>query len=175
MFRSFLNVNKLRNKFNKILFEQIAVELSNLIDEIEIKSNACRRRLNKFENFRIILAKQQLYLFHLSQTFQFLIKIAVNDTYNDSFFDDAKFEFDYQKRIRIVMQNFNQNFANNIVKRNHCREIINSKNTNCIFKNVIAIIKDKFIDHIQHLMKRTKDRKLSKIFNFMIVSNLFLK
>ena len=127
MSRSLLNINKLRNKFNNILFEQIAVKLFNLIDKIEIKSNVCRNRLNKFENFRIILKKQQFYLFHLNQKFQSLIKIAMNDTYNDSIFDDFKFEFDYQKRIRIVIQNFNLNFANNIVKRNHCHQIVDSK------------------------------------------------
>ena len=175
MSRSLLNIDKLKNRLSKILFEQIAAELSSLIDEIEIKSNVCRSRLNKFENFRIILTKQQLYLFHFNQLFQSLIKFAVNDTYNDSFFEDAKSEFDYQKRIQTVMQNLNLNFANEIVRRDHYREVIDSKNTNHIFTDVVSITKNEFIDYVQHLMRRTKDRKLPKIFNSMIVSNLFLK
>lgn len=72
----------------------------------------------------------------------------MNNTYNDSFFDDAKFGLSYQKRIRVVIQNLNLNFANKIAKRDHCREIINSKNTSRISKDVILIIKDKFIDYI---------------------------
>ena len=57
MFSSFLNVNKLRNKFNKISIEQIIIEFFNLINEIEIKSNVRCSRLNKFENSRAILTK----------------------------------------------------------------------------------------------------------------------
>ena len=90
MSRSLLNINKLRNKFNKILLEQIAVKLLNLIDEIEVKSSVCRNRLNKLENSRVTLKKQQFYLFHLNQAFQSLIKAAMNNTYNDSIFDDFK-------------------------------------------------------------------------------------
>ncbi len=47
MFWSLLGVNKLRSKLSKILLEQIVVELSSLIDEIEVKSSVCRSQLNK--------------------------------------------------------------------------------------------------------------------------------
>ncbi len=99
----------------------------------------------------------------------------MNNTYNDLFFDDAKSKSNYQKRIRVVIQNLNLDFANKIVKRDHCREIIDSKNISRISKDVILIIKDKFINHIQHLMKRIKDQELLETFNSMIVSNLFLE
>ena len=45
--RSLLGVDKLRNRLSKVLLRQIAAELPSLIDEIEIKSNACRSRLDK--------------------------------------------------------------------------------------------------------------------------------
>ena len=45
--RSLLGVDKLRNRLSKVLLRQIAAELPSLIDEIEIKSNACRSRLGK--------------------------------------------------------------------------------------------------------------------------------
>jgi hypothetical protein len=175
MSRSLLGVNKLRSRLSKVLLEQITAKLSSLIDEIEVKSSACRSRLNKLGDPRAILADQQLYLFHISQAFQSLIKAAMDGTYNDLFFVDAKSGPGYQKRIRAVMQNLNLDFADNIARRGHCREITDSKDTSHISKDVISIIRDRFIDHIQHLMKRIKGRELPGTFNPMIVSDLFLE
>ena len=175
MARSLLGVNKLRSRLSKVLLGQIAAELPSLIDEIGVKSSACRSRLDKLGDPRATLAEQQLYLFHLSQSFQSLVKAAVDGTYNDPFFDDAKSGPGYQKRIRAVMQNLNLDFADSIARRGHYREVTNSKDTSCISKDVIPITRDKFIDHIQHLMKRIKGRELPGTFNPMIVSDLFLE
>jgi len=175
MSRSLLGVNKLRSRLSKVLLGQIAAELPSLIDEIEVKSSACRSRLDKLGDPRATLADQQLYLFHISQAFQSLVKAAVDGTYNDPFFVDAKSGPGYQKRIRAVMQNLNLDFADNIARRGHCREITDSKDTSHISKDVISITRDRFIDHIQHLMKRTKGRELPGTFNPMIVSDLFLE
>jgi hypothetical protein len=60
--------------------------------------------LDKLGDPRATLAEQQLYPFHLSQLFQSLVKAAVDGTYNNPFFGDAKSEPGYQKRIRAVMQ-----------------------------------------------------------------------
>ena len=172
---SLLGVDNLRSRLSKVLLGQIAAELPSLIDEIDIKSSACRNRLDKLGDPRATLAEQQLYLFQLSQSFQFLVKAAVDGTYNDPFFGDAKSELGYQKRIRAVMQNLNLDFADNISRRGHCRKVTESKNTNHISKDVIPITRDEFMDHIQHLMKRTKGRELPGTFNPMIVSDLFLE
>ena len=175
MSQSLLGVDKLRSRLSKVLLGQIAAELPSLIDEINIKSSACRNRLDKLEDSRATLTEQQRYLFQLSQSFQSLVKAAVNNTYNDPFFRDAKSELGYQKRIRAVIQNLNLNFADNISRRGHCRKVTESKNTSHISENVIPITGDKFINHIQHLIKRTKGRELPGTFNPMIVSDLFLK
>lgn len=175
MSRSLLGVDTLRSRLSKVLLGQIAAELPSLIDEIDIKSSACRNRLDKLGDPRATLTEQQLYLFQLSQSFQSLVKAAVDGTYNDPFFGDAKSELGYQKRIRAVMQNLNLDFADNISRRGHCRKVTESKNTSHISKDVIPISRDKFIDHIQHLMKRTKGRELPGTFNPMIVSDLFLE
>lgn len=175
MSRSLLGVDKLRSRLSKVLLGQIAAELPSLIDEIEIKSSACRNRLDKLGDPRATLAEQQLYLFQLSQSLQSLVKAAVDGTYNDPFFGDAKSEPGYQKRIRAVMQNLNLDFADNISRRGHCREVTESKHTSHISKEVIPITRDQFIDRIQHLMKRTRGRELPGTFNPMIVSDLFLE
>ena len=173
--RSLLGVDKLRSRLSKVLLGQIAAELPSLIDEIEVKSNACRSQLDKLGEPRVTLAEQQLYLLRLSQSFQSLTKAAVDGTYNDPFFKDAKSESGYQKRIRAVMQNLSLDFADEIARQGHCREIVDSKDTSHISRDVIPISRDKFIDHVQNLTKRTKGRELPGTFNPMIVSDLFLE
>ena len=175
MSRSLLGVDKLRSRLSKVLLGQIAAELPSLIDEIDIKSSARRNRLDKLGDPRATLAEQQLYLFQLSQSFQSLVRAAVDGTYNDPFFGDAKSELGDQKRIRAVMQNLNLDFADNISRRGRRRKVTESKNTDHISKDVIPITRDKFIDHLQHLMKRTKGRELPGTFNPMIISDLFLE
>ena len=125
--RSLLGINKLRSRLSKVLLGQIAVELPSLIDEIGVKSSACRSRLDKLGDPRATLEEQQLYLFHLSQAFQSLVKAAVDGTYNDPVFGDPKSGPGYQKRIRAVVQNLNLDFADNIARRGHCRQVADSE------------------------------------------------
>ena len=61
------------------------------------------------------------------------------------------------------MQNLNLDFVDNIARRGHCREVTDSKDASHISKDVIPITRDKFIDYIQHLMKRTKGREFSPL------------
>ena len=57
MSRSLLGVNKLRSRLSKVLLGQIAAELPSLIDEIGVKSSACRSRLDKLGDPRATLAE----------------------------------------------------------------------------------------------------------------------
>ena len=175
MSRSLLGVANLRSRLSKVLLAQIAAELPSLIDEIEVKSSACSERLDRLGKPRATLAEQTVYLFQLSQSFQSLVKVAVDGTYNDPFFGDARSETGYQKRIRAVIQNLNQDFADDIARRGHRREITDSKDKSRISKDVIPLSRDEYIDHVKELMKRTKSRELPGTFNPMIVSDLFLE
>lgn len=173
--RSLLGVDKLRKRLSKVLLGQIAAELPSLIDEIEIKSKACRSRLDKLGKPRATLDEQRLYLLHISQSFQSLIKASVDGTYNDPFFEDAESQPGYQKRIRAVVQNLNLDFAERIARRGHRREIVDSPNKTAVPRGVTATTREEFMDHIQHLMRRTKGRELPGTFNPMIVADLFLE
>ena len=175
MSRSILGVENLRSRLSKVLLAQIAAELPSLIDEIEVKSSACRDRLARLGKPRATLAEQQLYLFQLSQSFQSLVKAAVDGTYNHPFFGDARSEPGYQKRIRAVVQNLNQDFADDIAERGHRREITESNDRVRISVEVIFLSRDEYIDHVKDLMKRTRSRELPGTFNPMIVSDLFLE
>jgi hypothetical protein len=173
--RSLLGVDKLRKRLSKVLLGQIATELPSLIDEIEIKSKACRSRLDKLGEPRATLDEQRLYLLHISQSFHSLIKASVDGTYNDPFFEDAESEPGYQKRIRAVVQNLNLDFAERIARKGHRREIVDSPKKTAVPKGVTAATREEFMDHIQHLMRRTKGRELPGTFNPMIVADLFLE
>ena len=175
MSRSLLGVEKLRSRLSKVLLAQIAAELPSLIDEIEVKSSSCRDRLARLGKPRATLAEQQLYLFQLGQSFQSLVKAAVDGTYNDPFFGDARSESGYQKRIRAVTQNLNQDFADDITRRGHRREVTESNDKDRIPTDVIPLSRNEYIDHVKDLMKRTKSRELPGTFNPMIVSDLFLE
>lgn len=173
--RSLLGVDKLRKRLSKVLLRQIAAELPSLIDEIEIKSNACRSRLDKLGEPRATLDEQRLYLLHISQSFQSLIKASVDGTYNDPFFEDAQSEPGYQKRIRAVVQNLNLDFAKHIARQGHRCEIVKSTGNTPVSRSVISTTREEFMDHIEHLMQRTRGRELPGTFNPMIVADLFLE
>lgn len=53
-------------ELSKVLLGQIAAELPSLVDEIEIKSKACRGRLDKLGEPRATLEEQRLYLLYIS-------------------------------------------------------------------------------------------------------------
>ncbi len=119
--------------------------------------------------------EQRLYLLHISQSFHSLIKASVDGTYNDPFFEDAESESGYQKRIRAVVQNLNQDFAKRIARRGHRREIVDFPRETSVSRGVTVTTREEFMDHIQHLMQRTKGRELPGTFNPMIVTDLFLE
>ncbi|KAL2048579.1 hypothetical protein N7G274_000491 [Stereocaulon virgatum] len=131
-----------------------------LIDEIEIKSNACRSRLDKLGEPRPTFDEQQRYLLRISQSFQSLVKASVDGTYNDPFFNNAESETGYQKRIRAVTQNLNLDFAEDLARRGHRRETTGSKDKTRLSGGVVPVTRDEFLDHIQRLMWRTRGRDL---------------
>ena len=108
---SILGIVPLRERLSKVLLVQIAAELPSLVEEIELKSAACRTGLGKLGQPRASIEEQRQYLITLSQACQALTKAAVDGTYNDDFFGDAKTDAGYQKRIRAVVQNLNQSFS----------------------------------------------------------------
>ncbi|CZR52530.1 related to vacuolar sorting protein VPS1, dynamin, and related proteins [Phialocephala subalpina] len=173
--RPLLGIDKLRKRLSKVLLGQIAAELPSLINEIEIKSDACRSRLDKLGKPRATLDEQRLYLLHISQSFQSLIKASVDGTYNDPFFEDANSEPGYRKRIRAVVQNLNLEFAEHIARQGHRRQITDPVGQTHVPKGVTPTTRDEFMDHIQHLMRRTRGRELPGTFNPMIVADLFLE
>lgn len=165
---SSLGIESLRERLSGLLLAQIAAELPSLIAEIKSKSDFCQSQLEKLGKPRITLEEQRLYLLELSESCQFLTKAAVDGSYNDPFFGDARTDAGYQKRLRAVIQNLNRAFADTIVKKGHRYTIIDSPG-----RNGTTISRTMFMDHIEHLINRTRGRELPGTYNPMIVADLF--
>ncbi|KAH8704459.1 P-loop containing nucleoside triphosphate hydrolase protein [Phaeosphaeriaceae sp. PMI808] len=175
---SSLGISPLRERLSKLLLAQIAAELPSLIEEIELKSAACDTQLQRLGQPRANVNEQRHYLLNLSQKCQSLTKEAVDGTYSNHFFGNAQTNNGYQKRIRAVVQNLNQNFAETMAREGHYYAISDpSVEVVPRFRTskVKAITRGRFLDRIEDLMKRTRGRELPGTFNPMIISDLFLE
>lgn len=170
-----LGISKLNSRLSKVLLNQIAQELPNVINEISSKLKHCNEQLEKLGQPRTTLNEQRLYLVQISQAFQTLVKAAVDGTYNDVFFGDPETEKGYQQRIRAVIQNLNRDFAKKITECGHYRHVISSTTFVALPGGINAISRAEFVDHIQKLMLRTRGRELPCTFSPMIVTSLFLE
>lgn len=173
-----LGIAQLRERLSKLLLGQIAAELPSLIDDIKAKCTECQSQLRKLGEPRATIEEQRLYLLNLGQTCQTLIKAAVDGTYNHDFFGDAKTDAGYQKRIRAVVQNMNQSFAEDMAREGHHFIITDSSSAPLEDESdleVETITRSAYLDRIESLMKRTRGRELPGTFHPMIISDLFLE
>ncbi|KAJ5471810.1 hypothetical protein N7539_008753 [Penicillium diatomitis] len=108
---SIAGIEILRMRLSKVLLSLIATELPNLIRKIKKKFGQCRFWLRRLGEPRITIDEQRSYLLNISQSLQELMKVATDRTYNDLFFGDARSSNGYHKRIRAIVQNFNEEFA----------------------------------------------------------------
>ncbi|KAI0880006.1 P-loop containing nucleoside triphosphate hydrolase protein [Annulohypoxylon maeteangense] len=168
---SMLGINELRKKLSNVLLRQIAFELPSLIREINLKLDDSREDLEKLGEPRRTLDEQRLRLLQISEEFQSLVERSISGTYNSAFFEDAETDQGYQERIRAVIQALNKEFAEGLVKRGHRREIGSGKQESPNDPELVT--RDKFLDHVENIMQRTRGRELPGIFSSMIVADLF--
>ncbi|KAF9882884.1 hypothetical protein FE257_004921 [Aspergillus nanangensis] len=173
--RSLVGINSLRTRLSKVLLSQIATELPSLIEEIEAKTDRCRSQIQKLGQPRATVDEQKSYLLNISQSLQELVKAAIDGTYNDPFFGGAHSANEYHKRIRAIVQNLNEDFAERISRRGHYRRICERNDGQIPARNQVGITREEYIKHIGHLLKRTRGRELPGTFNPMMVRDLFLE
>jgi hypothetical protein len=175
---SILGIATLRERLSRLLLGQIAAELPGLIEEIELKSTTCRTQLQKLGLPRARIEEQCHYLLTLSQTFQSLSKAATDGTYNNDFFGEARSDVGYQRRIRAVVQNLNQSFADTMTREGHHYAITDycgEDTAPACNTKVKQYTRAQVLDRIEVLMKRTRGCELPGTFNPMIISDLFLE
>ncbi|RAL04044.1 uncharacterized protein BO80DRAFT_348563 [Aspergillus ibericus CBS 121593] len=172
---SLVGIGSLRTRLSRLLLRQIAAELPSLIEEIQAKEDDCVLQLKKLGEPRATLDEQKSYLLNISQRFQSLVKGAVDGTYNEAFFEDINSSAGRQKRLRAVVQNMNEDFAERLNRRGHYRKISESPSESNSLSMQVSVTRSEFIQHIQALMKQTRGRELPGTFNPMIISELFVE
>ncbi|KAK1143992.1 hypothetical protein N8T08_005901 [Aspergillus melleus] len=171
---SLVGISSLRTRLSKVLLRQIAAELPSLIEDIKAKRDSCRKQLERLGQPRLTLDEQRSYLLSISQTYQLLVKAAVDGTYNEAFFD-LQSTSGHIKRMRAILQNLNQDFAERLLREGHHYIISEDSDEADTGSNQAVVTRDAYLQHIQELMKETRGRELPGTFNPMIVGELFLE
>lgn len=171
-----LGIGNLRQRLSKVLLAQIVMELPSLIEEIEDKAKKCRQKLDQLGQPRATLIEQKTYLLKISQSFQTLVKAAVDGTYSDAFFGDAQSESGYRKRLRAMIQNSHIDFAGEIRAYGRYRDIISdapSEVSDESESRVELMNKEDYLEHVETIMRQTRGRELPGTFNPMVIKDLF--
>ncbi|KAH7109000.1 P-loop containing nucleoside triphosphate hydrolase protein [Dactylonectria estremocensis] len=150
-------IEALRTRLSKLLVQQIALELPNLISDIVTRTALCQTRLEKLGEARTTINQQRIYLIKISQGFQSIVRAAIDGTYND--------------RIRAVIQNLNVDFAAKLGKDGKHLELHDSESE--VPDARPGLTREQFLDKIIKLMKRSRGKELPGMFNPMIVTDLF--
>ncbi|KAH1404473.1 hypothetical protein KXX22_001913 [Aspergillus fumigatus] len=157
--RSHVGIDHLRERLSKLLLAQIATELPSLMEEIKAKLEDCSQKLEKLGEPRMTEEEQRSYLFHCSQSFQNLVNSAVEGTYSDTFFENAKSETGYKRRIRAVVQNLNEQFTSRMKRKGHYYEIddeVDDEDDDSLGGQV-SISREHYIRHVENLLRRIND------------------
>lgn len=177
--RGIVGINTLRERLSGVLLEQIKTELPSLIKDISSSLEECQARLYKMGESRVTIDQQRLFLLRISQDFQSLSRAAIDGIYGGPFFEDARSKAGYSKRLRAVVQNLNEDFAESMRARGHFRHIVDDT-VESVFENVsenschIAVSRSDFVkEEIRPLLKRSRGRELPGMFNPLIVGDLF--
>ncbi|KAF5007081.1 hypothetical protein FDECE_6585 [Fusarium decemcellulare] len=171
-------IDLLRGRLSKLLLRQISMELPNLITEIETKSVLRQGQLDKLGQPRATVDQQRTYLIRIGQSFQGIVKTAVEGNYTDSFFGDAKSATGYEKRIRAVIQNRAIDFADSLGKKGKLLRIYDDDDDDeeeeeDDWPPDLSLSKNEYLAKIDALMRRSRGRELPGMFNPMIVADLF--
>ncbi|KAH6613021.1 P-loop containing nucleoside triphosphate hydrolase protein [Boeremia exigua] len=170
---SILGIGTLRKQLSRLLPAQIATELPSLAAEINTKFNLCQDELKRLGKPRTTAEEQLMYLLRVSERCQSLTKAAVDGYYNDPFLKDPRSDIGYQKRLRAVIQKLNITFANTMERRGHRYNITDDSPKKAADAKTTTISRAEFMDHIEHLIERTRGRDLPGTYNPLIVTALF--
>ena len=165
-------IKSLRVRLSQVLLKQIALELPNLIEDIDNKLKYTHKKLQRLGDPRTTASEQREYLIRVSQSYQALVYSAVSGNYDKEFFGDARTSTGYSKRIRAVIQNLNQEFADELSKHGHTNKIVNNNLAQAKGKD---IRREDYLKDVRQLMKSTRGRELPGTFNPMIITDLFQK
>ena len=164
-----MGVGALRPRLSHVLKDQILIQLPNVLEDVEAGISDCKSRLRRLGASRGTLMEQRQYILRVSHDFSGLIKAAIGGMYGDPFFGAAMTEEGYQKRLRAVVQNTLIDFAEQMQKEGHAKEIVETASKD----HPRQISRSQYADAVNVVMERSRGCELPGTYNPLIVGELF--
>ncbi|KAJ4365361.1 hypothetical protein N0V95_000508 [Ascochyta clinopodiicola] len=166
---SHVGVHSLKVRLSKILKDHILSQLPDVLLQIKDGIHDCTKRLGELGTSRATPQEQRRYLLHVSQSFNTLVRAAIDGQYSDSFFGDASTADGYQRRVRAVLQNTLTEFAAVMRKKGHTYTIIDEGSATLPGQ----ISRTDYVSKVAKLLERSRGRELPGTFDPLIVAQLF--
>jgi GTPase SAR1 family protein len=174
-----LGVDPLKLRLSTVLLDHIISELPRLIHDVEEGIGDCKNILAKLGEAREGLKEQRRYLLHIGQSFTSLVKAAVGGVYGHEFFGSATTEEGYSKRLRAVIQALLIDFADDMRRDGHDREIVDDVDDDDDGDDEESgptkIARDDYVLEVRTLLRKSRGCELAGTFNPLIIGDLFFQ
>lgn len=170
-----VGIVSLKPRLSFLLKDQILAVLPSLIEDVTSGVKECKEILNKLGASRGTLQEQRLHLLRVSQKFASLVKSAIDGMYVDEFFGSAMDDIGYSKRLRAVISNECQDFADVMRRKGHAKQIWNDiiPPPPTGSGHPAQVSRPEYIREVMTLMKRSRGCELPGTYNPLIIGNLF--
>ncbi len=170
-----VGIASLKPRLSSLLKDQILAELPSLIEDVMAGVRECKEILNKLGDSRGTLLEQRQHLLRVSQEFASLAKSAIDGMYIEGFFGSAMDDEGYSKRLRAVIQNTCQDFAESMRRKGHAKQIVEEVDVSALTpaSHPRQISRSAYITEVMTLMKRSRGCELPGTYNPLIIGNLF--
>ncbi|KAG9229438.1 P-loop containing nucleoside triphosphate hydrolase protein [Amylocarpus encephaloides] len=196
-----LGIDSLRLRLSRVLHERIASSLPDIIGEIHQEITKSEAELRKLGKERSSRQAKEVHLVGIAQRFQTLAQAAIDGTWSDQlhpFFADTYSNEGYDRHLRAVVQNLNDQFSGLMNSKGH-RWVIRGDETEdgelnagpaqsqrCSamgffdnypgsdqFASAEEVDREDFIRKIEMVSQATTGRELSGVFNYHTIGELF--
>ncbi|KAK7970576.1 hypothetical protein PG996_000995 [Apiospora saccharicola] len=171
--QSHKGVAALRTRLSEVLRGHIIAQLPQVVADIEDGLRDCADRLERLGMARADPDEQRKYLLNASHRFSSLIRSAVDGVYGDSFFGNAREDEGYHKRLRAVVQNTLEDFAQDMRKNGQARAIVDFYSEGGEGKMTPQVLRFEYLAEVRRLMRRTRGCELPGTYNPLIITELF--
>jgi GTP-binding protein EngB required for normal cell division len=175
--RSDCGVSALRDRLSRVLRDQILFQLPSLEKDVEDGICDCAERLERLGPVRVTPQQQRSYLLRVSEDYTYLMRQAVDGTYNDRFFGERKSRASFNRRLRAVVRMRLDQFAEEMRLDGQSQQIIDSASedeSSRQLSDTPSISRTDFIDKVAKRLRYSKGRELPGLFNPLVVNDLFV-
>ncbi|KAH8700709.1 vacuolar sorting protein [Talaromyces proteolyticus] len=165
-----VGVKSLQYRLREILLNRIKLELPKVTRRVQLEIRRCHSRLEKFGNPRNSPKDQMNFLTELSVKFQVLCRDAIHGYYTHDFFSDDR--EDSTRRLRAIIFNMSEEFANKMYERGHTYEIVDGK-TEITQTSPQQIHRADYMMKIQGYLQQYRGRELQGNFNPAVIDHAF--